>query len=214
MSLKKLRFQDASFREVGELSLVRANGSGAETRVLNDESIIRQTILIHPEKGFEMVYKRYYGQLCSHALRFVYSLEAAEDIVEEVFLGFWKNELYRSVKTTFRAYLYTAVRNRSFDYVKTEFALKEGKEGKTEVVENQLDMNDPQSILLMNELTNIIANSVNNFPPQCQRVFMLSRIEGKKNREIAEQLGINIKTVEAHMMKALASLRKALSHYL
>jgi RNA polymerase sigma-70 factor (ECF subfamily) len=214
MSLPKLKFHDELYQEVEWLSSVRENISGTKTKVLDNEAIIRQTILNQPEKGFEMVYKRYYNQLCSHSLRYVYSTEAAEDIVSEVFLGFWRNELYTSVKTTFRAYLYKAVRNRSLDYVKSEFGLKETKERDEAAIENQRDMDDPQSILLMNELMNRITNSINNFPPQCQRVFLLSRIEGKKNREIADKLEINIKTVEAHMMKALASLRKALSDYI
>ena len=69
-------------------------------------------------------------------------------------------------------------------------------------------------MLLFDELSVKIKETVNAFPPQCQRVFILSRYEGKKNREIAEELNIKLKTVEAHMMKALSALKNSLANYL
>ena len=72
----------------------------------------------------------------------------------------------------------------------------------------------PQKILLFDELSHQIEEAVSSFPPQCQKVFILSRFEGKANKEIAVEMNIKIKTVEAHMMKALATLRNRLSVYL
>lgn len=213
MSLPKRKLHINSIKEGEIYSEIQENLKEPISIVVNDEAIIRQTIKNQPEKGFEMIYKRYYRQLCSHSLRFVYSTEIAEDIVSDVFLMFWRNELFKTVKSTYRAYLYTAVRNRSLNYVKAEFGTKGIKEKEEILIEKHGDINDPQSILLMNELMNKITQSINNFSPQCQRVFLLSRIEGKKNREIADKLEINIKTVEAHLVKALTSIRKTLSDY-
>lgn len=213
MSLQKLDQPGGAPGEKSYLSPLKRGAEQQNAKLFDDESIIRQTLSTNTEKGFEMIYKRYYNQLCSHCIRYVYSSDAAKDITNEVFLALWRNELYLTIKTSFRAYLYTAVRNRSIDYLKGEFGLKKSKELNEGNIENQVDVNDPQSILLFNELMNKIAASINNFSPQCQRVFVLSRIEGRKNREIAEELDINIKTVEAHMMKALASLRKVLADY-
>jgi RNA polymerase sigma-70 factor (ECF subfamily) len=182
--------------------------------LLNNETIIRQVLKEDPGKGFEMIFKRYYSPLCNHAARFVYSKEIAEDIVSEIFLNCWKKKLYETITSTFRAYLYTAVRNSAYNYLKGEFSEKLTGREETLMPVGFMEETDPQKILLLNELAGRIERTIDAFPPQCQKVFLMSRFEGKKNREIASELAIGIKTVEAHMMKALALLKRSLSDYL
>ena len=182
--------------------------------IVNNESIIRQVIKSDPQQGYAMIFKRYYQPLCSHAVRFLYCKEAAEDIVSEVFLNFWKNKLYEKVNTTYRAYLYTAVRNNVYNYMKKEFRENEDEAKMSAMQINRAETVDPQSILLLDELFSKVEKSIASFPPQCQKVFLMSRFEGKKNREIAEALQLKLKTVEAHMMKALSTLKKSLQDYL
>lgn len=184
--------------------------------VIDNESIIRNVLKTNPERGFEMLFKRYYKPLCNHAVRFVYSKEIAEDVVSEVFVNFWKKKHYENVSSSYRAYLYQAVRNTIYNHLKSEFGKKNnhGLYVDNASRENELEFDTPQRILLFDELYRKIEQSVDGFPPQCQKVFLLSRFEGKKNREIAEELNIKIKTVEAHMMKALSMLKNSLSDYL
>ena len=184
--------------------------------VLDNEAIVRNALSNNPEKGFEMLFNKYYKPLCSHAVRFLYSKEVAEDIVSEVFVNFWRKKHYENVTTSYRAYLYQAVRNSIYNYLKSEFGKKSnyGLYVENDMEIKQLDYDTPQRILLFDELFKKIEESVASFPPQCQKVFLLSRFEGKKNREIAEELDIKIKTVEAHMMKALGLLKNCLTDYL
>jgi len=184
--------------------------------VLDDEAIVRNALSNNPEKGFEMLFRMYYKPLCNHAVRFLYSNEVAEDIVSDVFVNFWKRKHYENVTTSYRAYLYQAVRNSIYNHLKSEFGKKSnyGLYVENDLEKKQLDYETPQRILLFDELFKKIEESVASFPPQCQKVFLLSRFEGKKNREIAEALGIKIKTVEAHMMKALGLLKICLTDYL
>ncbi|MBO9639228.1 MAG: sigma-70 family RNA polymerase sigma factor, partial [Siphonobacter aquaeclarae] len=74
--------------------------------------------------------------------------------------------------------------------------------------EVSLTDDDPQRILQFTELAVQLENGIRSLPPQCQRVFLMSRFEGRKHREIAEELQLSIKTVEAHLQKALVHLRK------
>jgi len=176
--------------------------------LMDNETFIRIMLKDDPEKGFAVLFKKYYGPLCSHATRFVYSKEIAQDIVSEVFLNFWNKRLFESVASTFRAYLYTAVRNSAYNQLKQEFG------DRLATTPEPVEDVDPQSILLLSELMTKIERTIETFPPQCQKVFLLSRYEGRKNREIADELQIRPKTVEAHMMKALSILKKTLSDYL
>jgi RNA polymerase sigma-70 factor (ECF subfamily) len=182
----------------------------AQAVLMDNETFIRLILKEDPGKGFAVIFKKYYGPMCSHATRFVYSKEIAQDLVSEVFLNFWKKKLYETVTTTFRAYLYTAVRNSAYNHLKKEFSERSGPLADPEMIEEA----NPQSILLLSELMARIEQIIDSFPPQCQKVFLMSRYEGRKNREIAAELDIRLKTVEAHMMKALGILKKTLSDYL
>ena len=184
--------------------------------IIDSESIVRNVFKSNPDKGFELLFKRYYKPLRNHAVRFVYSKELAEDIVIEVFVNFWKKKHYENVNISYRAYLYQAVRNTIYNHLKSEFGKKNNYGLYVDIVgkDKELEFDTPQRILLFDELFNKIEKSVERFPPQCQKVFILSRFEGKKNREIADELNIKIKTVEAHMMKALSILKNSLTDYL
>lgn len=71
-------------------------------------------------------------------------------------------------------------------------------------------MEVPEHSLAMEDLYNRIENSVNQLPPQQQTAFRLKRYEGKKIKEVAEIMGLSVKTVEMHLSKALTTLREDL----
>lgn len=187
--------------------------------VLNEEAlppatdtewVIRRAFEASTRYGYELLFRRYYRPLCSHAVRFVYAKEAAQDIVSEVFLNFWKNRVHEHITTSYRAYLFTSVRNRVFNYLQDEFRRGDLLGARTDQPDDVFTDEDPQQILQYTDLFNRLEEEIRALPPQCQRVFVLSRFEGRKHREIAEELQISLKTVEAHMLRALSHLRKAL----
>lgn len=178
--------------------------------IKDNELFIRQAFDINHQQGYRALFQRYYQALCSQAVRFVYSREVAEDIVSEVFLNFWKNQVHTQITTSYRAYLFTAVRNRSYNYIQAECQ----KSSLTEPLPTESNFpaieEDPHHLLQLTELQNRLNEAVCALSPQCQRVFILSRFEGKKHREIATELNISSKTIESHILKAMAHLRKAL----
>lgn len=182
-----------------------------KTIVTDSELFIRQAFAVDVRRGYEAMFRRYYQSLCSQAVRFVYSRELAEDIVSDVLLNFWKNNVHLHITTSFRAYLFTAVRNQAYNYIQQECQ----KNSVTGPLPDEPDFlirddHDPHHILQLTEVTNQLTEAVRLLPAQCQRVFILSRFEGKKHREIADELHISPKTVEVHINKALGHLRKVL----
>lgn len=174
----------------------------------NKELFIRKAIEQDARRGCELLFKQYYPYLCSHAIRFVYSREVAEDIVAEVFTNFWQNKVYESFQGPFVSYLYKAVRNRVINYLRWE--VNKSKSLEAESVQYPASAPIPDEILQIDELHLRIQEIVASLPPQQRRVFMLSRFEGKKYAEIASELQISVKAVEAHVSKALAFFRRRL----
>ncbi len=176
------------------------------SKVIDNEFFIKQAFLEDTNKGFELLYNRYYKPLCSHAVRFVYSKDVAEDIIAEIFYNVWKSQVFMNITVSFRSYLFTAVRNRCFLYLQQEY-------NKTTPIDNPIfqfpEPNDaPDQILFYDDLQRQIEQAIAQLPPQCQRVFLMNRFEGKKYKEIADELQLALKTVEAHINKALVHLRE------
>lgn len=182
----------------------------ASSEVSDKEFFIRKAFEENPSRGFELLFRRYYGVLCSHAVRYVYNREVAEDLVAEVFYVFWKKKLHEQISGSFRAYLFTSVRNKSLTYIKWEFDKEKGEELNDNA---PAYASEPDRLMEFDELSLHIERTINQLPPQCQKVFLMNRFEGKSYKEIAEKLNVSGKAVEAHISKALLILRRALQDY-
>ena len=209
-----VEFEQRSRAEILEIPQEFQGFASDREVVSQSDEEIRHIMSLNAALGYELLYKRYFQALCNHVARFVFSREIAEDIVSEVFVKFWQNKVFETIDYSFRAYLYASVRNKAMDYLRKGHVLQECQAEEFTENHTYIDGNDPQQILLMDELFSKVIRSVGALPTQCQRVFVLSRFEGKKNKDIAAELNIKLKTVEAHMMKALSALRKQLGIYL
>jgi RNA polymerase sigma-70 factor (family 1) len=181
-----------------------------DAKLLDEELLIRKTFESDPKQGCEILFRKYYHLLCSHAVRLVHSSEIAEDLVSELFAKLWTGGLYRNINTSYRAYLFKAVRFSAYNYVRYEM-------GKTEKMDKVTAWHDPlfcsfkpEETLLFDELSHEIDQIISQLPTQCRTVFILSRFGNRKYKEIADKLGISVKSVEAHITKALDLLRKRL----
>jgi len=174
------------------------------------EYFIRLAFETDPKRGCELLFRAYYRDLCSTAIRFVYSRQAAEDIVGEVFLLFWNNQVYQTITSSYRAYLFRAVRNRAFNYIKFDLNRSASLELLPDDTGPNTTVQQPDQILQLDELLRRINEVVRTLPLQAQRVFIMSRFDGRSHAEIAQELQINHKTVESHITRALSSLRHLL----
>ena len=187
--------------------LVSMDNAGAP----DPEWMIRRMLQTDPTKGFELLYRRYYRPLCSHVTRLVYSREIGEDLVGDLFFHLWQTNQYTQITGSFRAYLFSAARNRAINYLRWEFNRTQSTE-ESELID-PADPAESDDDLAFEELTTRLHQALDALPPQCRNVFIRSRFEGRRNSEIGEELHISVKTVEGHLTKALSRLRQALHDY-
>ncbi|MFC5412983.1 RNA polymerase sigma-70 factor [Larkinella bovis] len=185
--------------------------SEAVGKVTDDELIFRQLFAQEPQRGCELLFRRYYANLVNHAARFVYSKEVAEDLVAEVYTAFWQDRIFERITTSYRAYLYQTVRNRAYNYLRWELHPSDPLDSyAAQQVSNTMK---PDEVLQFSELHQKVEASIQDLPPQCKRAFLLSRVEGKKYPEIAQEMQISRSAVEKLMIRALSQLRQELKRF-
>lgn len=182
-------------------------------KLISDEYLIQQEFIKSPTKGFELLFRKYYQNLCNQAIRFVYAKQVAEDIVSEVFAQFWQKSIFNDIKTSYRSYLYTAVRNRAYNYIKHELNKTAREPNSLESIpisNTKSSLLKPDEILQLQELTTKIDRVIQKLPKQSRKAFQLHRLEGKKYSEIAKELDITVSAVERLISRALSKLKEQL----
>ncbi|MCE6990200.1 RNA polymerase sigma-70 factor [Dyadobacter sp. CY323] len=177
-------------------------------KVIDSEMLLKRAFEKDSSAGAEALYKWYYAPLCSHAVRYVSSKEIAEDIVADVFFKFFAQRLYLKIDSSFRAYLFTCVRNSAFNYVQTEMRRSTSLEF-AELVPIREDQ-QPDGLTQYEETYQDVEKAVNALPLKRRKIYIMHRVEGKKYQEIANDLEISIKTVKEQMTKAIQQIRKEL----
>lgn len=177
----------------------------------NTEFFVRSVFTENPKKGCELLFRRYHQALCSYAVRYVYSKETAEDLVSEVFCKFWKTKAYENITSSYRYYLFRSVRNEAYNHLRLEFQKLDPLD--TAFLKEEAFDQRPDQIMQFEEVLHKVEDLIELLPPQCRKVFLMNRFEGKKYGEIATELGLSIKTIEVHIVKALGIVRKGLKDH-
>ena len=171
-------------------------------------------------ENFDLTYKalfrRYYPSLIFYATRLV-GEEEAEDVVQDVFVELWKRKDSIEIGEQIQAFLYRAVYTRALNVLKHRnvedgycAAMEEINRRRAEFY--QPDNNEVIRKIEDQELRKESHDAINELPDKCKEVFKLSYLHDMKNKEIADVLGVSLRTVEAHMYKALKFLRNRLGH--
>ncbi|MFA6819980.1 MAG: RNA polymerase sigma-70 factor [Bacteroidaceae bacterium] len=166
----------------------------------------------HTKEGFEMLFKQHYEPLCGFVFGIVQDYDVSEDVIQELFVKFWEKRNDIPEDISIKGYLYRAARNMALNEmkhseIKNDFNLF-----------NRDEMSDAEQNIgnsaETSELQKMIDQAINKLPTERKKIFLMSREDGLKYKEIAEELNISIKTVENQMGKALSTLRTELSDYL
>ena len=165
------------------------------------------------DKVFEEVFKTHFKALHSYAYTILKDDVIAEEMVQNVFFKMWEKKEQLDIQTSFKAYLYKAVYHESLNYLKHQ-KVKSVHQAYAMHSTDQHTGNLAEKKLMQGELQNKLRIAMNDLPEQCRTIFQLSRFEELKYREIADALGLSVKTVENQMGKALKILRSKLVEYL
>ncbi len=177
-----------------------------------DAALVLRIKYHHDQEAFSQLFHRYYGWLCQQAHAYCHCLQRSEEIVLDVFTKFWKRREELQIDTQVKAYLFIAVRNRAFDFLRQQQS-RQRLERKLQLQSVPV-LDSAEDQYIRQEFSAAVEAAVGKLPRQGQLVFRMSRERNLKYREIAEELGISIKTVETHMRRAFIQLRGDLQGWL
>jgi RNA polymerase sigma-70 factor (family 1) len=165
------------------------------------------------ERAYKELFVYFHKPLVRFAFTFLKSNDAAEEVFSDTLLRIWNLEEKLIQVENLNLYLYTAIKNRSLNY------LARYKKYTTWDLENigvVLDESsfDPEQILINNELRQKVLASINELPPKCQMAYKLIREDGLSYKEVAHILHISVNTVENHVTAALHKLAHSLRSWL
>lgn len=158
------------------------------------------------QSKFQEIYHKHFKALCLVSYHCLRNKDEAEDVVQQVFLDFYESIETKTIQGDLYSYLRKAVYYKSIDVIKKE-------KSKYKYVESLSDadqVNHMENLFDRTELEKTIYKVVDELPEQCREIFIKSRYEGKSNKEIAGEYNISVRTVEAHIFKALKRLKVVL----
>jgi len=179
----------------------------AKKEYTNEEILI--LLKSDQDAAIEYLFKKYYSYLCMIANRVLKNQQTSEDIVQEVFCDLWKKRGNFNIKSSVQYYLRKATVNKTLNYIRDNKFIYDD-DSKFDYVPDSYSIT---ANLEKKELEKKINEGIDKLPEKARMVFLLSRFEQLSYREIAEKLGISIKTVENHISKSLKLLRIHLKPY-
>lgn len=174
----------------------------------NDDIYFLKLIRKGDEQAFKHLFDTYFVPLCRFIRIYVKESSIAEEIVLDVFANVWERRNTLQIQVTIKAYLFQSARNRAINYIRdndrfvfvSDFSEFDGPESDTDTTMEE------------NELMQMIEEAICSLPVKCQEVFRMSRFGNLSNKEIADEMDITVKTVEAQITKALKFIKSYLGN--
>jgi len=177
----------------------------------NSDIEIMQGLGRGDKKALTVLYSNYWKVLYVSSYNLLKDKEVCEEIVQDVFVDIWNKRKDIEIKVSLKSYLYACVRYKVFSQFRTN---KIRRVELFEDLDRRIQYTTPETKIMHDELKDHVNLIVESLPEKCKRVYVLSRNEQLSHKEIADQLGISVKTVENHITNALRVLRAALGQVL
>lgn len=171
-------------------------------------------------KAFNEIYSTYYRKCFLFAKSYVHNTEIAEDFASEAMMKLWENFENADDIINLQAFLLTVVKNLSLNYLRREQLRYQAHETILNNTQKEIEFRistlescDPD-VLFSAEVRSIFEKTLTTLPEKTRKIFLMSRVEDKSNKEIADKFGISVKGVDYHVAKALKEFRITLKDYL
>ncbi len=184
----------------------------------NREKVTIRLIRKGDKKVFRALFELYYQRLYIYAQSYLENIEEAEDVVQELFIHLWEKRKELTIFSSLSSYLFRAVHNRCLQKLRHRKVVnKYNERHKLKIKETEILYNSSADFIFseqqLKEIQQIFNRTNNTLPEKTREIFRLSRQQLKTNKEIAQLLNIQIKTVEYHITKALKVFNAALRDY-
>lgn len=169
-----------------------------------DDIFILRLIKSGDKQIFKYLFELHFVPLCRFVRLYVKESRIAEEIVLDVFTTIWEKREELEIRITLKAYLFQAARNRALNYIRDNERFIPVSDW------SAFERFETDDSLETKELECLIQEAVCSLPDRCREVFQKSRSEYLSNKEIAEDLHVSVKNVEAQITKALKLIKQHL----
>lgn len=180
--------------------------------VVAEEIFIFDKMVEGNKEAFKILFEKYYPDLCNLVNLYLQNPTVSEEIVQDLFIYLWEKRGKIKIETSLKAYLLQAAKYKSLNYIRNE---KNKNLILNEITDRErVSLEMPDRAIDANQLREIIENSINSLPERCRQVYIMGKERNMTYKEISEEMGISVKTVEVQMGNALKKLREQLRpHY-
>jgi RNA polymerase sigma-70 factor (ECF subfamily) len=176
----------------------------------HDEEIL-ELLKTKPDQAIDLLFRTHYAFLCKSIYRIIPDQNKVEDLAQDVFYEIWRKRENFHINTSLKAYLRRAGMNKALNFIRDQKIKWDDADALDLMESDSIGANEK---IEATELQSEIERAINELPERCRIIFSLSRFEEMTYQQIADELGISIKTVENQISKALRVLRVKLGQYL
>jgi len=175
------------------------------------EKVLISKLQVGDPNAFSTIFNTYYPDLVIFASRFTHDLNDSEEIVQDTFVTLWTERESIRINNSLKSYFLKTVQNKCIDWYRHKKVIKVHIDS---IAKDPPRLTlDTDSYLLYSELNEQIENALNKLPDEIAEAFRMNRHKGLKYQEIADILGVSVRTIEVRIGKALILLRKYLNDY-
>lgn len=156
------------------------------------------------EQAYKIIFDEYFPILTAFACKYLHDLDTSKEIAHNVFIKFYEKRSTIIITKSLKSYLFQMVYNDCISFFRSR---SHHELHRKQLAESLGDNADYQDFVEQTEEEYKLHQLIEKLPPQCKKIFKLSRFEDKKNDEIAQDLNLSIRTVETQISKAIKFLK-------